>query len=87
MKLSKEEFQKIELIARRAAALSDLDIITIGMDLTYCIEGGCSLRLDDMLNASYFDLMHDVYGINRHLDHETFQLRDCFLPRFAGQQK
>ena len=76
---------KIAQIARRAAAIIGCDSITIMMDLTYCIEGGCNLRLDDMLNAKEFDLMHDIFGINKYLNHATFQLEGGFWPRFAGK--
>ena len=74
----------IEQITSRAVAIEPaLDSLTIRMDLAACIAGGCDLRLEDMLGASAFDLMHDIYGINAHLDHMTFKLRDCFWPRFA----
>ncbi len=76
--------RKIVEIAKRAAAIAKCDVLTIIMDLTYCIEGGCNLRLDDMLNAREFDLMHDIYGINQHLNHETHKLEGGFWPRFAG---
>lgn len=70
-------------IAARAAMLANCDPIDIMMDLTYCIEGGCPLRLEDMLKADDFNLMHDIYGINAHLNHETHKLEGCFWPRFA----
>lgn len=66
--------------------LDSSDKLTIIMDLTACHLGGCRLKLREMAAASperAFDLLHDVYGINRHIDRETGELRDCFLPRFA----
>ena len=75
----------IAKIAKRVAPIVGCDAITIMMDLTYCIQGGCNLRLEDMLNAREADLMHDIYGINRHLNHSTFELESGFWPRFAGK--
>ena len=31
--------------------------------------------------------LHDISGINRNLDHETYKLNNCFLPRFARLKK
>lgn len=53
------------------------------MDLVACHGSGCPLDLDRLLEASDFDLAHDVAGITRHIDRETGELRDCFLPRFT----
>ena len=82
-KMSKSD-ELIAKIAKRVAPIVGCDAITIMMDLTYCIQGGCNLRLEDMLNAREADLMHDIYGINQHLNHSTFELEGGFLPRFAG---
>lgn len=83
-KMSKSD-ELIAKIAKRVAPIVGCDTITIMMDLTYCIQGGCNLRLEDMLNAREIDLMHDIYGINRHLNHNTFKLEGGFWPRFAGK--
>ena len=77
--------EKIESIAKRATGLLNWDAATIALDLAACIEGGCSLRLDDMLQANVLDLLHDVCGINKNLNRETYQLENCFYPRFAGK--
>jgi hypothetical protein len=45
------------------------------------------LRLEELAEASTADLMHDVAGINRHLDREAMQLTDCFIPRFAKPEE
>lgn len=70
-------------IAARAAKIAKCDPLDIGLDLIACIEGGCPLRLEDMLGADDFNLMHDVYGINAYLNHETHKLEGGFWPRFA----
>lgn len=41
------------------------------------------LELHRMLECSSTDLLHDVFGIQRHLDRETGKLTSCFLPRCA----
>jgi hypothetical protein len=54
------------------------------MDLTACHANGCPLKLEKMLSWERdFDLAHDVWGINRHIDRKTGEMPDCFLPRFA----
>lgn len=67
--------------ARRAGAR--FDRLGTWMDLTAVHANGCPLRLADLLNADDFDFNHDVFGVIRHLDRNTGQLRDCFLPRTA----
>ena len=59
------------------------DRTTIVMDLMACHFNGQKLRLDDLLMADNLNLIHDVGGINAHLDRETYQLRDGFSPRYA----
>ena len=72
-------------IAARAKALNpELDQIDVALDLMETHLNGCPLRLDDLLAADDFNLMHDVYGISAHLNRETGQIEDCFLPRFHG---
>jgi len=78
----------IKQIAERAVqvyAQHDVraDYTTIVMDLMACHTRCHKLRLDELLAASDFNLIHDVGGINRHLDPETSQLRDGFSPRYS----
>lgn len=83
----------IERIAKRAVAIyykhgdTDVDELDIQMDLEACHCNGCPLRLADMEQADDFNLMHDVTGINTHLNHDTGKLERCFLPRFAGGKR
>ena len=44
------------------------------------------LRLEELLEADDLDFIHDVFGIRRHLDVATGELRDCFVPRYAARQ-
>lgn len=78
----------IKQIADRAVyvyAGSDVraDRMTIIMDLMACHFHGQKLRLEDLLAADDLNLIHDVGGINRHLDRQTYKLTDGFSPRFS----
>lgn len=57
------------------------------MDLTACHANGCALDLQRMLDADDFNIAHDFFGIGRHLDRETGELMNCFLPRFARKEQ
>jgi hypothetical protein len=79
----------IRKIADRAAAyafmngIQGYDAQTAAMDVTACHLNGCPLRLADLYCADDFNFVHDLFGINRHLNHETGKLEHCFRPRFA----
>ena len=85
---TKKDARLINRIARRAMKrealkqLADGDIVQIEMDLTAVHANGCPLRLKDFLEAPDFDFSHDIVGIRRHLNRDTGQLEDCFLPRY-----
>lgn len=55
------------------------------MDLTACHANGTPLRLPDLLHAADGDFIHDIAGICAHMNRETGQLQDCFLPRYAAK--
>ena len=59
--------------------------LNVEMDLTATHANGNPLRLADLLAASDADLLHDVLGIERHLDRTTGKLTDCFSPRFSAR--
>lgn len=40
------------------------------------------MRLQEWLDADDFNFIHDIVGIERHLDRQNFILRDSFSPRF-----
>lgn len=88
-----EEREIIGRIAKRAVALyhkygnTDVDELDIQMDMEACHCNGCPLRLSEMEQADDFNLMHDVTGINAHLNRETGKLERWFLPRFAGGKR
>lgn len=60
----------------RRKAVQDLN-----MDLTACHCSGTPLRLADLLKAPAVDFAHDIRGIQRHIDRDTGELCDCFMPR------
>lgn len=87
-KLSVEDSDAIWRISRRAMKLykkhdEDVEQQEIQMDLTACHNHGCPLDLERMEGADDFNLMHDISGINRHLNREDGSLMNHFLPRFA----
>ena len=38
---------------------------------------------EELAEADDFNLAHDVFGIHRHIDEATGELRDCFVPRYT----
>ena len=81
-----EEARLINEIASRAIAkgLCDRkDRLNLEMDITACHCSGAPLRLQELLNAAYFDFTHDVCGISRYLNRITGELHSHFLPRYA----
>lgn len=58
------------------------DKIQIEMDV-HCVHTRVGLRLEELLRADDFNFSHDIGGIERHLNRETGELEDHFLPRFA----
>lgn len=78
--------ETIKKIAQRASKLTDgkYDYMTVSMDFETCHRAN-RLNLDRLLAFDDNNFMHDVCGINRHLDHVTAELKDCFWPRCGGQ--
>jgi len=81
----------IDGIVRRATGLGltrkrGSRAIDLQMDLSACQASGAGtrLRLAELLDADDFNFIHDVDGITSHLNRETGQLENCFLPRFAA---
>jgi len=84
---------KIELIAKRymdrlekmGVRMGDKEQLrlTVVMDLDACHANGWPLDLDAMLTGRSVDMMHDISGINQHLNRDTYHLGGCFVPRLA----
>jgi hypothetical protein len=85
---TREEAEFIHRIAMRAAVLYQdakikMETLEIDMDVTAVHANGCRLNLEKLFAFPDFDFMHDITGMNRHLDRNTGKLRDCFVPRSA----
>lgn len=77
----------IETIVRRArhSLTGDrLDGLSLSMDLTVCYNLG-HVNLAVLSKLGEGDFAHDIVGIIRHLDRDTGELQDCFLPRCHDQ--
>lgn len=85
---SPEDNSLIRAIVQRVTAsdaVSNLKLhpLEISMDITACHCNGCELDLRKLNEAPLDTFLHDVLGINRHIDRNTGQLTDHFLPRCA----
>ena len=59
-------------IANRAVAINPAyDKTTVTMDLLVLYETGVEMRWEEFLNAPVFDFMHDINGINQHIEKNT----------------
>lgn len=87
-KFTDEERHTVDAIvdrARRAYLSAGMEPPTkmdLHMDIS-AVAARTPLRLDDWLEADDFNFTHDVGGIRRHLNRQTGELMDCFVPRFA----
>lgn len=84
---ARETYETIAAIARRAVEMADdlgvsYDHMTAVMDID-CVHKVTPLRLDELLAADDGNFGHDVFGIRRHLNRETKELENCFVPRFC----
>lgn len=61
----------------------DADRLSITMDLCACHANGCPLDFERLASADDFNLLHDVGGINRHINRDTGKIEGFFRPRFA----
>jgi hypothetical protein len=57
--------------------------INLLMDLCAAdgVNGNDPLDWDRLLAADDFNFLHDVGGISRHMNRDTGELTDCFVPR------
>lgn len=85
---TKAETEIINRIANRAVKLAkeigfDYPKQDALMDLKACHCNGNPLDLRRFEQADDSNFGHDVFGIYRHIDRSTGQLKDCFSPRFS----
>lgn len=80
----KETIKVIGEIANRAVAFNpSYDKTVVVMDLLVLYDTGVKMRWKELLNAPALDFMHDINGINQHLNRNTYKLEDGFCPRYA----
>ncbi len=83
-KVTKREMHLIHEITERAVhAWPDLNAQTLEMDLTATHANGCPLDLEGLLGAEPADFTHDIFGIHHHINRNTGELKDFFLPRYS----
>ena len=82
--IKKEDYEKINAIAEYVLQYIPADKMTISMDLTACHANAYRLDLDAMLNGDIANILHDVTGINCHLNRQTGEVKN-FRPRYAVQ--
>ena len=82
---TRDEIETVRKIVRRAAvALPSKDeALSLSMDLEAVHGNGCPLDFDRLLAFDDFNFAHDMQGIRRHLNRQTGELEDCFVPRCA----
>ena len=81
----KETIKVIGEIADRAVAFNpSYDKTVVVMDLLVLYDTGVKMRWGELLNAPALDFIHDLNGINQHLNRNTYKLEDGFCPRYAN---
>lgn len=86
--MSKKENNDYEVILKIAdrAVEKDLqlfDKLSLVMDLEFA-NNKFDLRLEELLNADDEDFIHDIQGIQNHIDREKEKWAGIFEPRFAS---
>ena len=82
---SKEEMLLIHEIAKRACrSLKNRLLIDIDMNITATHLNGNPLKLKELLDTDDYNFLHDIIGIENHIDRETGKLQNCFLPRYSA---
>lgn len=83
-KASKEDYELVAQITKRAnEAVPDLNRWSLEMDIIATHICGCPLKLTELLEADNGNFFYDILGIRQHIDRDTGELQNCFLPRYA----
>lgn len=83
---TKADFEIIDAIAHRACNFLAVDFQRIEMDIVACHLNGNPLDLQRLLEADTFEFAHDILGIKNHINRNTGELENCFVPRFSLQE-
>lgn len=83
--VEEENVPLLDSIVRRACKLygTTNNVVDITMDIKACHANGCPLDFKRLLEFDDFNFMHDINGINHHIDRDTGKLTNCFLPKSA----
>lgn len=81
-----------KLAAEQARTLGvEYEQRTAIMDITAAHANGNPLKLAEMVAAigteHETDVLHDLFGIRRHIDRSTGKLGDCFSPRYSQSER
>ena len=84
---SPDDLRLIHEIAKRGSKLFTehqhyRSLLDIHMDIEVAHKT-CPIKLAELLAADDGNFLHDIGGISRHLNRDTGELEDCFLPRYA----
>ena len=74
----------IEKIMHRATKLTDRSPSGLFMDIS-ATHASHPLDLQRLLDSDDFNFLHDIFGIQKHLNRETGLLDGCFCPRFTAK--
>ena len=85
-KVSAADMQLISRIARRAVLMAkkfgvNYSLMDANMDITACHANGNQMNLAAFLAMDDTNFCHDAFGIRRHINRDTGELMDCFVPR------
>ena len=79
-----KNIETIGKIVNRAVTINPAyNKTTVMMDLLVLCDTGVEMRWEELLNAPALDFMHDINGINQHLNRRTYKFEDGFWPRYA----
>lgn len=87
--LTEREMEHLDKIMDRVKGFMDGGQFQAGqrmrleISLAVCHLNGCPLDLEAMTTGLDADLVHDVFGIDRHISRDDGQLQHFFMPRFA----
>jgi hypothetical protein len=70
----------VQVYAKHGVRVERLDTL---MDVMAVHQKVQPLRLLDLVEADELNFIHDITGINRHLDRDNYRLNDGFSPRFS----
>lgn len=68
---------KMHFFGRKPVPLLDIEMDLVAAHMTM------GLDLKGLYSAKLSDLLHDVFGINRNINHDDGTLQNGFVPRYA----